>query len=103
MGYSTRYTIDATQQAFDALRESSEDALYAFDDDGEAEEDCKWYDHEEEVAAVSADFPDERITLCGAGEEAGDVWKKYFVAGKIQRAQATLVFDDFDPKKLGSI
>lgn len=83
-----------------ALREFSEEAQYAINEDGEAEESCKWYDHEKQLIAFSKEQPNWLFTLSGTGEESGDIWKKYFVNGKIQSAKAVITFEDFDERKL---
>lgn len=64
------------------------------------EESCKWYDHDKDMVAVSRDFPDTLFELSGEGEESGDIWKKYFLNGKVQVAKAKIIFEEFDVKKL---
>lgn len=60
----------------------------------------KWYDHETDVRNLSAKYPDVLFVLEGEGEGSGDVWKKYFLNGKIQRAPGEITFPDFDFNKL---
>lgn len=63
---------------------------------------CKWYEHEEDMAKFSAAHPGVLFTLDGEGEEAGDVWRKYFRDGLVQRWRLpTPEPDPFDPTKLG--
>src|SRR5881394_2305568 len=52
------------------------------------EESTKWYDHEADMKALSAEFPKVLFTLRGEGEESGDVWVKYFKNGKMQSSKA---------------
>lgn len=62
-------------------------------------ESVKWYDHEKDMAWLSVAFPEILFKLEGEGEENGDLWHKYFKAGKIQVCKARIVFDDYDPQK----
>lgn len=59
-----------------------------------------WYDHEEDMVKLSQQFPDILFILSGNGENAGNLWKAYFLGGLIQRAPARIVYDDFDKDKL---
>jgi hypothetical protein len=77
-----------------------EEAAYALDKDAETREKCKWYDHDDELKEFSKKFPTWLFTLCGEGEEPGDIWKEYFVNGKMQKEVAKFVIDDFDMTKL---
>lgn len=90
-------TADDVMQA---LRQENENARYALGEDGDAEESCKWYEHETEMKAFSKKYPEWLFALSGTGEESGDIWKKYFVNGKFQSAKAVITLEDFDPKKL---
>lgn len=36
----------------------------------------------------------------GYGEESGDVWRKFFYNGKVQRCETVIAFDPYDPTKL---
>lgn len=60
----------------------------------------KWYEHEKDMRAFSKLFPKVLLTLHGEGEEAGDMWIKYFLGGKCQLAKAEIIYEPFDPKKL---
>lgn len=80
--------------------ETSADAKYAMTKDGETNDSCKWYNHEKELRQFSTKYPRWLFTLEGKGEESGDLWKKYFVNGKMQSAKAKIVFDEFDSSKL---
>lgn len=57
----------------------------------------KWYNHEEDIRKVSLRFPDVLFTLHGVGEEYPDIWIKYFKNGKMQRRDAIITFEPFDP------
>lgn len=62
----------------------------------------KWYDHEEYMRAMSLAIPDVLFELSGRGEEEGDLWKKYFLNGKMQECYAKIVvtYPEFDASKL---
>lgn len=63
-------------------------------------EPCKWYSHEIEMIKLSSVFPEVLFTLKGEGEDAGDIWIKYFKGGKLQISKAIISFEDFDETKL---
>lgn len=78
-------------------------AGYALNKKGETSEPCSWYDYDTELAQFSKKYPGWLFILSGKGEEAGDLWKNYYVDGKVQKAVAKIVFDDFDEKKLKKV
>lgn len=82
------------------LRSINQDAEYAIDDNGDTSENCKWYSAEQDILAFSKQYPNWLFQLDGEGEESGDIWRKYFVDGKMQDAKARTVYDDFDASKL---
>lgn len=77
------FLYDGTEPVADSLQDS-----------------CKWYDHEDDMKRLSKLFPDVVFTLKGTGEEAGDVWVKYFKDGKVQVDKAEIRLAEFDPMKL---
>lgn len=104
MGYYTNFKIDIKPEEPKDLREylDSEDSRYyalieALEDIGEPR---KWYGHEDDMLEVSRKFPETIFELSGAGEEAGDLWRKYFKDGKIQRCHAQIMFEEYDESKL---
>lgn len=64
---------------------------------------CKWYEHQQDMRDMSKKFPKVLFILQGEGEEAGDVWKEYYLNGKMQRAQAQLIFEEFNESKLKDV
>lgn len=105
MGYYTRHTLTifdcADTSEIQEYINNNDDMEYALGDDfGESSDSCKWYDYQEDMKTMSATFPSILFLLEGKGEEAGDVWKEYYLNGKFQRCQAKLVFDEFDENKL---
>lgn len=110
MGYYTDYKLswkiedDADIDTDEAIRQwldenNNDEQFYGVWPEGEAES-CKWYNHEDDMKKLTNAFPHILFTLEGRGEESGDIWIKYFLGGKCQRAKARIVLDEFDPKKL---
>ena len=64
------------------------------------EDNCKWYEHEKDMRAVSSKYPETLFLLEGEGEESGDIWKKYFLNGKMQTCKSIITFEEFDKSKL---
>ena len=64
------------------------------------EDQCKWYDHTEDMRKISEKYQNVIFSLYGNGEEDGDMWVKYFMNGKVQSEEAVITYADFDPKKL---
>lgn len=82
------------------LREAVDYAHTALNEDGSGNEACKWYDHENDLCALSRRYPDWRFVLDGDGEDSPDFWIKHFVNGKMQLCQGEVVYPKFDPQKL---
>jgi hypothetical protein len=80
--------------------DENSDMSYCLEPDGTSSEPCKWYEHVEEMKKMSLAFPNVLFTLAGEGEESGDVWRKYFLNGKVQVSKIKMEFDPFDPIKL---
>ena len=107
MPYLTCYSLQMAasipiedEKVIAVLRAASEDAGEALYATGDSNRWCKWYAHEEEMRQLSSRFPDILFTLSGKGEENEDIWVKYFKAGRMQVAHATITFDAFDEHKL---
>jgi hypothetical protein len=64
-------------------------------------EPCKWYEHEDDMRKFSQLYPFILFEFSGEGEESGDIWKKYFLNGKMQICSARIEFEPFDETKLG--
>jgi len=77
--------------------------FHGIDSDGSPSDRCSWYEHDKDMVRLSLAFPELLFTLGGQGEESTDLWKKYFVAGRLQIAKAVIRFEEFDPKKLGLV
>ncbi len=103
MGYYTRYSLTVKEGNTDLLEkfiEENENAAYALDSYGETKQECKWYSHDEELVRFTKENKDVLFELSGEGEESGDIWKKYFMNGRMQVCKATLTFPDYDYSKL---
>lgn len=109
MGYYTGYSLDITGP--DALVEkateyivANEEMNYALGEDLNGGDNCKWYDHEEDMIKLSNLYPELLFTLEGNGEESDDQWKKYFIGGKMQAEYVkVLPPEPFDPNKLKTL
>lgn len=60
------------------------------------QEPCKWYKSSDDMKTMSSQFKDILFELRGEGEEAGDIWKAYYLNGKEQMCKARVMFDKFD-------
>ncbi len=104
MGYLTEYNLKIkgvdTSEVVKHLREHSEHAFYAIDENGDYASETKWYEHENEMKEFSSQYPNAIFKLSGEGEQNGDIWKKYFKDGKMQIARAIIIFEDYDESKL---
>lgn len=101
MGYLTRFELSITPTTHENdIREKELYGLSVADLMDGGWDNYKWYDHENEMRDFSKKYPDTLFELRGEGEEAGDLWVKYFQNGKMQRCHARIEYDDFDPEKL---
>lgn len=73
-----------------------------FDQNGWSKDSYKWYSWETDVLEASRRMPGVLITLTGSGEETGDLWRAYFLDGRVQSVRPRLEFPPFDPGKLRS-
>lgn len=64
------------------------------------DQECSWYDHEDNMVYFSKGYPDAIFELSGEGEESGDVWKKYFKNGRYVSIYPELIWPEFDPNDL---
>lgn len=78
----------------------NEEAMYCLGSCLDGENNGKWYEHEDFFKKITKEYPGVLVELYGEGEEAGDIWIKYFKDGKMQLCEAQIVFDSFDESKL---
>jgi len=76
--------------------ESRKDGRFAIGD-GES---YKWREHEEDLCEVSSQYTDVVFILDGEGEQTGDVWRKFFLNGKLVHSWSPTIeppeWDDLD-------
>lgn len=56
----------------------------------------KWYDHYDEMVALSKEFPSLYFELEGFGEERDDMWREYFHNGDGMHSDAKITYDKPD-------
>ena len=97
MGYYTVYELASSDN--DIMEEVKEKIVKMY---GRSpfEDECKWYEHDEHMLEISKQYPNVVFELYGEGEEAGDLWKKYYKNGKRQYCPAEVSFPEFDESKL---
>lgn len=97
----SKFTVEMdTDEVYAQFYAQSEEARYAMTRNGSPSEECKWYNHEDELKNFSKKYPAYVFTLKGEGEESGDIWVKYFLNGKQQTANAKIIFDPLDINRL---
>lgn len=103
MGYYTRYQLriqEGDPNLIVDFREENEHVQYAIDNNGNCQEECKWYDSDKDMEAFSKKHPNTLFLLEGEGEESGDIWKQYWRNGKVQTVQGVIIFEPFDESKM---
>src|SRR5271167_3366834 len=90
MGYNTQFRLEIEPENPDLLTELAEgnDQMSG----AICGDSIKWYDHKDEMIALSKRFPDTLFTLYGDGEESRDLWVKYFKNGKMQSYEAEIIY-----------
>lgn len=73
---------------------------YALDKELNLYEWVTWYKHREDMKRLSSIIENVVFELSGEGDDAGDIWKEYYLNGKIQICEAKITFDEFDENKL---
>lgn len=53
----------------------------------------KWYDHYDEMVALSKEFPSLYFELEGFGEDREDMWREYFHNGEAMHSNAKIFYD----------
>lgn len=107
MGYYTRYTGYVTGPApmlNDFTRDGENGKTFGkhellimdWFDDFFGGGGAKWYDWEDDVKAISQEYPHLLFSLEGEGEESGDIWKAWARNGKVVKVQAKIVFEEPD-------
>lgn len=109
MGYYTAYSLTWEIKDKSKLDEyltpsnyikTHDELSFALSEDGSTSERSKWYEHERDMMEMSEAMPAYLFTLSGEGEEAEDLWRKYFINGKMQICKAEIVYPPFNPAQL---
>lgn len=95
MGYQTHYTLATDDGREDEHRE----AIGELSEYRKSlwQEGVKWYGHQKDMAAYSKENPGVLFILDGDGEEAGDVWRKWFKNGKSVEWSADVTRPEMPP------
>ena len=89
--------VDTSAKIRDYLKKNQAD-FYGIDEDGKSTGSAKWYEYDTNMLKLSREFPNYLFTLHGEGEEAGDIWNRYYFNGKTQTEKAKITFDEFKLK-----
>ena len=101
MGYYSTFNLSCSRHdLIDEFRKECYDAKVAFNEDGYAVQEVKWYDFQQDFRNFSKKHPDAIFTLNYRGEDRDDIAMFYFKGGKQQKCPAKIIFDDFDETKL---
>jgi hypothetical protein len=105
MGYQTNYTLEVPGEVSEPLqdfleRDMTSDFPLICLMEGRTGS-WRWYEWMRDMRRVSKKFPRTLFILSGEGETPGDLWKAYFLGGKVQVCKARITFEDFDESKLG--
>lgn len=60
----------------------------------------KWYGHEKDMREYSKRHPETLFELSGEGEENEDIWREYYLNGKMQSCKAVITYEPFNESKL---
>ena len=107
MGYYTSFVLtvrDATPEESAEIEKlvSNEDGMCFMERWGEDIYTAytTWYDYDEDMLALSKQYPTVLFELYGDGEETEDIWYNYYKNGMKQRCPAKITFDPYDEAKL---
>ncbi len=108
MGYYTQHTLvsitDTITQTEISDISDIKDKIGLHSEYGELdfvfEEQCKWYNFEEDMKSFSLQYPTFLFKILTEGEESGDMFTHYFLNGKTQCESAEITFKPFDINKL---
>lgn len=101
MGYHTDFKLSQTRviidqdELIDTLNELTD---YEWEDDLTIG--GKWYDWSEHMVVLSLKYPNTAFMLEGDGEEQGDVWRAFYLAGKSHVVRPQIVWPAMDDSKL---
>lgn len=88
MGYYTKYTLEITDSNTLNIIPNSEIIDDLYDDYSVSlDEDCKWYDHEENMIEFSKKYPKYYFYFRNKGELNEDLWYSLFYNGSLLRKE----------------
>lgn len=64
------------------------------------EEECMWYEHEQDMREISKSYPETLFLLEGEGTDYLRDWRKYFRNGKMQFCRRNISFHEFNETEL---
>lgn len=102
MGYQTCFRLNTIPNVTDELIDSMNQYFGAhfYDDDLLWGDSCSWYAHERDMLDFSKQHPYFVFVLDGNGEDAGDLWRKFFRDGKMYEWRPMIERPAFDQKLL---
>lgn len=102
MGYNTSHRVsitDAEGNDVTAQHIGLVAAQSGYDEDQLLDgEECKWYDENEDMLALSEQHPNLVFRVDGDGEESGDIWTHWYKAGQLQQWDADVRRPDAPPR-----
>lgn len=100
MGYATRFELQVIQgdKAIHEIlkketKETFSELFCAVNENGEVNERCKWYEHEEDMVSLSLKNPGVLFCLSGEGESARDIWKSILKMEKCKKLRLRLLLN----------
>jgi hypothetical protein len=90
MGYSTQFYFDTVHKPWETYEDyacKNDEIRYVISNGS-----GKWYDHDDDMKALSKLFPDEVFILRGVGEEFPDVWRKAYKNGQMYSSTPVITF-----------
>ena len=55
-------------------------------------DEMKWYNHEDDMIALSKEYPDIIFVLEGVGEEFPDAWRMWVCNGELEKVHAEVIY-----------
>lgn len=101
MGYRTLHTVttDADADEEEKIFERLKEITGYHDDYFNGMESSKWYEMNDDMITLSAEFPEVKLRVDGNGDSEGDIWVVWYHGGKKTGGWALEydVPDGFDP------
>lgn len=91
---------ERTQQIISEFRVDCPNASYAFNESGDAEDDCSWYDQNDDMLALSGKYPDLIFCISVEGYGADEYSHTYYKGGLLQHCPGVMIYPPYDESKL---